>query len=169
MEHLNTRRQGLQSTKEKPPDTYMEDKIKTNVVYFTTVEPSTTKEGRICSELCGRFPTTSSRGNIYINLMYVYDCNAILTTSINNRSDKEMIRDYKQLTGNLKSLGINPGFHFIDNKASTALNMTMTTVNIKYQVGPPSNHIANNAEREIQIFKNHFIVGMCSVDKYLHL
>ena len=43
MGQLHTRRQRLQSTREKPPDTDLEDKIKTNVVFGTTVEPSTTK------------------------------------------------------------------------------------------------------------------------------
>ena len=40
------RRQGLKWTKEKLPNTDLMDKIKANVVYFTTVEPSTTKEGK---------------------------------------------------------------------------------------------------------------------------
>ena len=47
MGQLHMRKHGLQSTKEKPPDTDLEDKIKMNVVYFTTVDPSTTKEGKI--------------------------------------------------------------------------------------------------------------------------
>ena len=47
MGHFHIKRQGLQSTKEKPPDTDLEDKITTNVLYFTTVETSTTKEGNI--------------------------------------------------------------------------------------------------------------------------
>ena len=57
MGHPHMRRQGLQPTKEKPPDTYLKDKIKTNVVYCTIVDPSTTKGGNIYSDLCGRFPT----------------------------------------------------------------------------------------------------------------
>ena len=77
-----------------------------------------------------------------------------------NRSDKEMIRDFISLTEDLKSQVIHPGFHFVDNKASTALKLTMTTMNIKYQLVPPSNHRANNAERAIQTFKNHFIAGL---------
>ena len=40
------RRQGLQSTKEEPPDTYLGYKRKTNVVFCTTVDPTTTKEGK---------------------------------------------------------------------------------------------------------------------------
>ena len=45
MGHLHTIRQGIQPTKEKPPDTDWEENIKTNVMYCTTVESSATKEG----------------------------------------------------------------------------------------------------------------------------
>ena len=75
MGHLHIRIQGLQLIKDKPPYIDLEDKIKMNVVYCTTVDPNTTKEGKIYSDLCGRFPTTSSRGNKYIYIMYVYGCN----------------------------------------------------------------------------------------------
>ena len=51
MGHLNMIRQGLQSTKEKPFDTDLEDKITTDVLYFTTVEPSTTKEVKIYADV----------------------------------------------------------------------------------------------------------------------
>ena len=71
-----------------PPDTELEDKRKTNVVFCKNVYPSTTKELKIYSDLCGRFPNNSSRGNKYIDFSYFYDCNAILPTAINNRSDK---------------------------------------------------------------------------------
>ena len=101
--------------------------------------------------------------------MHVYTCNYILTTSTNNRSDKEMIRYFTELTEYLKSRGINPGLNFMDNEASKALNMTMTTMNINYQLFPPSNHISNNTDRAIKTFKNQFISGLCSVDKHFHL
>ena len=155
MGHLHIRIQGLQLIKDKPPYIDLEDKIKMNVVYCTTVDPNTTKEGKIYSDLCGRFPTTSSGNNKYIYVMYVYDCNATLATAMNNRSDKEMIRAFTYLTGDLQIQGIHPVLHFMDNEASTALNLTMPTINIKYQLVPPSNHRAKNANREIQTFKNH--------------
>ena len=132
MGHLHMRRQGLKQSKEKPPDTDLEDNIRTNVVYCTIVDPITTKEGKIYSDLCGHLPTTSSRRKKYIYLIYVYDCNAILTTSIKNRSDKGMIRYFTYLTEDLKIRGIHPGFHLMDNVASTSLNLTMTTMNINY-------------------------------------
>ena len=38
------RRQGIHSTKVKPPDTDLEDKIKKNVVFCRTVDPSQKKK-----------------------------------------------------------------------------------------------------------------------------
>ena len=60
MGHLYMRRKGLQSKKVKPPDTDMEDKIKTNVAFCATVDLRTTKEGNVYSDLCGKLITTSS-------------------------------------------------------------------------------------------------------------
>ena len=101
------------------------------MVYCTTVDPHTTREVRIYSYLCRCFPATSIRGNKYSYVMCVYDCNSILTTATNNEIDKEMIGAITSLTEELKIQGINPCFHFMDNKASTALNLTMETMNIK--------------------------------------
>ena len=62
--------------------------------------------------------------------MYVYNWNAILTTSIKNRSNKEMIQTFTEITEDLRSHEINPGLHFMYNEASTALKITMTTMDI---------------------------------------
>ena len=76
--------------------------------------------------------------------MYVYYCNNILMTEMNNKSDKEMIRAFIELTENLKIRGINPGFHFMDNESSTDFKMKMSTMEIKYQLVPPSDHRSKN-------------------------
>ena len=89
--------------------------------------------------------------------MYVYGFNAILATAMKNRRDKEMIWAFIQITTDLKIHGIDPGFHFMDKKSSTALKMAMTSMGIKYQLVPPSYHRGNNAEREIHTFKKYFI------------
>ena len=47
--------------------------------------------------------------------MYVYDCIGIMKNPTKNRSDKEMIRAFKELRINLKICGINPGLHIMDN------------------------------------------------------
>ena len=69
----------------------------------------------------------------------------------------------------LKSLRIKLGFHFMDNEASIELNMTMTSMDIKYKLVPPSNHRSKNVETAIQTFKNNSIAVLCSVDKDFHL
>ena len=91
--NLHMRRQGLQSTKGTPHDEDLEEKIK-NVMFCTTVDTSTTKEGNIYSELYRRFLIISIRKKKYIYVMFVYYCNAILTTATKNRSDKDMIISY---------------------------------------------------------------------------
>jgi hypothetical protein len=50
------------------------------------------------------------------------------------------------------------------NEASLALRNYLTKQGINYQLAPPHIHRRNNAEREIQTLKNHFIAGLCSVD-----
>ena len=87
---------------------------------------------------------------------------------MNNSSDKEIIRAFTEFTEYFKSCGIKPGFHFMDNEASTALKIKMTSMNIKYQLVPQINHRANNSERAILTFKNNFIAGLCSLDKEFH-
>ena len=80
-----------------------------------------------------------------------------------------MIWAFTELTKYLKIRGINLGLHFMDNEVSTDLKMKMTTMDIKYQLVPLSNHRAKNTERSIKAFKNHFIVGLYSVDKASYL
>ena len=77
------------------------------------------------------FPHHIKQGGKYIYVMYVYDCNFILTTSIKNRSDKDMIRAFTSLTEYLQGLGINPCFHIMDNEESTTLKLAITIMNIK--------------------------------------
>ena len=54
--------------------------------------------------------------------MYVYNCNSILTTEMNNRSDKEIIRAFTELTTDLKSRKINPGLHLMENESQFFFN-----------------------------------------------
>ena len=53
--------------------------------------------------------------------MYFYDCDTILTIATKNRIDKDMIRAFTSLTEDLRIRGIHPGFHFMDNEASSSL------------------------------------------------
>ena len=51
-----------------------------------------------------------------------------------------MIKALKILTEDLRSRGINLGFHLMGNEASTSLNTTMTSRTTNYQLAPHSNY-----------------------------
>ena len=54
----------------------------------------------------------------------------------------------------------------MNNESSTDLKMTMTTMDVKYQLVCPINHRGGDSERDIQTFKTHFIAGLFSIDKF---
>ena len=93
----------MQPTREKPPYIDLEYKRKANIVFCTNLDPSTTNERKIYPDLCRLFLIILSRGNKYIYVMYRYYCNTILTTAMNNRSDKGMIQVFTELTEELKA------------------------------------------------------------------
>ena len=59
------KRQWFQSKRKKAPDTYLSNNRKTNLFFCVTVDPSDTNEGKIYSDICGRFPTMPNKGNKY--------------------------------------------------------------------------------------------------------
>ena len=108
MENPQIKIQRVQSTIKKAPDTYLRDNIKTSLVFCVKLDPSDTNEGKIYLDLCGRFPIMSNKENRCIYVMYVYDCNATLTSPMKNISDKEIIHSFTDLATDLKSRGFNP-------------------------------------------------------------
>ena len=69
---------------------------------------------------------------------------------MNRGSEKEMMRAFTEFTKYFKSRGINPGFHSMDNEGSTALKMTISTMDIKYKLVPPSNHRVKNQREQFK-------------------
>jgi hypothetical protein len=81
-----------------------------------------------------------------------------------NRGGKDMVRAFDLLIQSLIIRGLTPHLKRLDNEASLALRNYLTKQGINYQLAPPHIHRSNNAEREIQTFKNHFIAGLFPVD-----
>jgi hypothetical protein len=160
---LNQIRQNIRSTQQvveiTAPQTEMVQEDKCHYIYATTLETN-----QIYSNLTGRFPTTSLSGNKYMLILYDYDSNSILSVPMKNRGDKEMVRAFDFLIQSLILHGLKPLLQRLDNEASLALRNYLTNQGITYQLAPPHIHRRNNAERAIQIFNNHFIAGLCSVD-----
>jgi hypothetical protein len=85
MGHMNHRRQNIRSTLKAPiekqttPDTYLG--TKTHLVYAVVVD-----QGQLYTDLTGKFPVRSSKGNSYVMVCYVYDCNYVKVIPMKSRS-----------------------------------------------------------------------------------
>jgi hypothetical protein len=85
MGHMNHRRQNIRSTskasieKQQPPDTDLG--TKTHLVYAVIVD-----HGQLYTDLTGKFPVRSSKGNSYVMVCYIYDCNYIKVIPMKSRS-----------------------------------------------------------------------------------
>jgi hypothetical protein len=72
--HMNQRRQKKRSTSkapiEKQPTTDTDLGTETHLVYAVVVD-----QGQLYTDLTGKFPVQSSKGNSYVMVCYLYDCN----------------------------------------------------------------------------------------------
>jgi hypothetical protein len=93
---MNQRRQHILSTakvpieKQQPPDTDLG--TKTHLVYAVVVD-----QGQLYTDLTGKFPVRSSKGNYYVMLCYIYDFNYIKVVPIKSRSASEWVKAYDSI------------------------------------------------------------------------
>ena len=177
MGHLDQQRKNIQSTKLQKDDhdnmttpSPLEKGLSTHAMYAATIcynEPT----GQLYTDPTGRFPVQSSRGHKYILIAYNFDSNSIHVKPLKSRHDNDTIKAYEEIYTMLTSRGLKPKLYWLDNEASKALKNFITKEQTQYQLTPPHIHRCNMAERAIRTFKNHFISGLCSVDKNfpLHL
>jgi Reverse transcriptase (RNA-dependent DNA polymerase) len=168
--HLDQVRQNSQSTKPvSPPDTddafpmllTEHDTALAHHCFAAMFEPT----GQIYTDQTGRFVTPSSTGNNYLMVLYDYDSNSILAEPTKNKTAEAILAAYKTLHARLCAAGLRPKLQRLDNECSTLLKQFMTAEGVDYQLVPPGVHRRNAAERAIRTFKNHFIAGLCSLDK----
>jgi hypothetical protein len=165
MSHMNQRRQNIRSTsktpteKQQPPDTDLG--TKTHLVYAVAV---VVDQGQLYTDLTGKFPVRSSKGNSYVMLCYIYDYKYIKVVPMKSRSASEWVRAYGSIHQELSVKGFKPKLQTLDNEASTALKNFFTVNNIAYQLVPPHCHRCNAVERAIRTVKEHFVAGLSSVD-----
>jgi hypothetical protein len=76
-----------------------------------------------------------------------------------------MIRACNSLHQQLINAGLKPELQVMDNECSTSFRQYLADEHIALQLVPPHLHRQNAAERAIQTFKNHFVAGLCSVNK----
>ena len=163
--HLNQERSGLQSTKSPATDDDFNPKqeihnVRTNC-YMAKIQKFTPSD-KAYSNLMGRFPVQSSRGNNYVMVIYSYDANAILAEPLKNRSAGEIVKAWKTINEKLEKAGVSPLVYILDNEISKEFKNALHKKHIKYQLVPPHIHRANAAKRAIQTYKNHFLAGLSS-------
>ena len=190
--HMHQERQGLQSTSNIPnikkkleniklnaPGLSLQEAIlkdialdfhpksdqpneRSNCVIYTIYECNPTNMGY--TDLTGRFPYRSSRGNEYIFIAYNYDGNAILAKAIRNRTAAIITEAWKTLHDTFVIGGVAPSTYVLDNEISSTLKAAFQQNEVSFQLVPPNNHRANAAERAIRTFKEHFKAILAGVD-----
>ena len=143
---------------EEFPSTILE---RANLCYATIIEPT----GQIYTDLTGRFIAPSTTGNQYLFILYDHDSNCILAEPLKTRKSADILTAFKTLHTKLCKAGLPPQLQRLDNECSDSLKEFMIAEHIDYQLVPPNVHRRNAAERAIRTFKNHFVAGLCSVDK----
>jgi hypothetical protein len=139
MGHMNQRRQNIRSTskasieKQQSPDTDLG--TNTQLVYAVVAD-----QGQLYTDLTGKFPVRSSKGNSYVMLCYIYDCNYINIVPVKSRSASEWVKAYGSIHQEITVKGLKPKLQTLDNEVSTALKNFFTAHNINYQLVPPHCH-----------------------------
>jgi hypothetical protein len=93
MGHMNQWRQSIRSTskapaeKQQPPDKDLG--AKTHLVYAVVVD-----QGQLYTYLTGKFPVRSRKGNAYVMVCYIYDCNYVKVIPMKSRSASEWVKAY---------------------------------------------------------------------------
>jgi hypothetical protein len=163
MSHMNQRRQNLRSTFKAPTEkqTKMDTDLgtKTHLVYAVVVD-----QGQLYTDLTGKFPMRSSKGNSYVMVCYVYDCNYVKVIPMKSRSASEWVKAYDTVHQEFTVKGFKPKLQTLDNEASAALKNFFTINDIDYQFVPPHCHRRNAATRAILTFKEHFVARLSLVD-----
>jgi hypothetical protein len=163
MGHMNQRRHNIRSTskapieKQQPPDADLG--TNTHLVYAVILD-----QGQLYIDLTGKFPVRSSKGNSYVMVCYIYDCNYIKVVPMKSRSASEWVKAYDSVHQELTVKCFKPKLQTMDNEASTALKNFFIVNDIAYQLVPPHCHRRNASERAIRTFKEHFVAGLSSVD-----
>jgi hypothetical protein len=163
MGHMNQRHQSIRSTSKTPiadaPTADTDLGTKTHLVYAVLVD-----QGQLYTDLTGKFPARSSKGNSYAMVCYVYDCNYVKVVPMKSRSASEWVKACDHIHQELTVKGFKPKLQNLDNEASAALKTFFTANDGEYQLVPPHCHLHNAAERAIRTFKEDFVAGISSVD-----
>jgi len=91
------------------------------------------------------------------------DNNVIMSEAMRNRTSGEIIRAYQTLVKRLKTAGIKPKKHVLDNECAADFKEAIQENDMEYELVPKGQHRRNIAERAIQTWKSHAIGALSGV------
>ena len=103
--------------KKTPEEQPMKQMVQRTSTLFTKIIDHKRK---IATDLTGKFPVTSNRGNNYLFVIYGYGSNFILIRPIRSQADSDFIRVFTDFNEHLLSRGLKPEFMRMENEASPA-------------------------------------------------
>jgi hypothetical protein len=121
--------------------------------------------GMLFSNQLGQFPITSNRSNKYVVIFYIYNATFVKSVPIKSRSKEEILWAYRLIYAYLTARGCKPQLHKMDNKMSHDVKTFICKENMCLQYTPSNIHRTNQAEREIHMWKNHFLSGIAGLPK----
>ena len=101
----------------------------------------------IYTDQIGKFPIRSSRGHQYIMILVKADSGAILVVSMKSRKAEEMVETYQGLVDRLKTYGVTPNQHVLDNKCSTLMKQSIQSNGMTFQLANSHDHQHNLTEK----------------------
>jgi hypothetical protein len=142
MGHMNPRRHNIRSnSKTTIEDVQTADTnlgTKTHLVYAVLIN-----QGQLYTDLTGIFPVRSSKGNSYVMVCYVYDCNYVKVVTMKSWYASEWVKAYDHIHKELTAKGFKPKLQTLDNEASAPLKHFFTANDVEYQLVPPHCHRRN--------------------------
>jgi hypothetical protein len=180
--HLHKRGQNIQSTKPQPTPVQnntvedLEPELKGQLflnkdctqrvgVHLVGMDEL---NGMISNDQTGRFPAKSIKGKSYLMVLYNFDSNVILATSMKSQTAPDLVAAYNKLHQQLLDGGVKPVLQRLDNEISTVLIKSIKEKGVDYQLASPNDHRLNPAERPIHTFKNHLVSILHGTDKQFH-
>jgi hypothetical protein len=122
--------------------------------------------GTMYTDLTSAFSAVRSFKNMqYVFVAYIYNLNAILVRAMPSKNNAAMIASFSDIFSTLAVHGYAPTLNVMDNKCSNVVEAHIKANKMNIHLVPPHNHRINAAERAIATFKEHFIVGLATVNK----
>ena len=163
MGHLVQKRQGIRSTKPKPPATSSPEdpipQVRSNKLLFQVTPIS-----KLYTDDTGHFPIHTCSGNQYIMIAYHCNTNLILAVPFKSRKDNQRLLAYNKIMQRLSDHKLTVNLQILDNEASTEYKRVIKKKwNTNFQLVTPNTHRRNIAEQAIRKFKANFISVLTGV------